>query len=70
MTMTTITMGAMGLAMIAVLAVLASGLIVMVRGKDVTGKRSNKLMWWRIYLQAAALALFALVLVLTKKNGG
>ena len=55
------------LAMLAVLAVLGTGLIVMVRGKDVTGQQSNKLMRWRIYLQAAALAFFAIVLLLAKK---
>lgn len=60
---------AMVLAMIAVLGVLGTGLVTMVRGKDVTGEKSNKLMWWRVYLQAAAIALFALVLVLAKKNG-
>lgn len=58
----------MVVAMIAVLSVLGTGLITMVRGNDVSGEKSNKLMWWRVYLQAAALALFALVLVLAK-NG-
>jgi hypothetical protein len=66
--MNTIIIGAMIVAMLAVLAVLGTGLIVMARGKDVSGKTSNKLMWWRIYLQAGALALFALVLTLAK-NG-
>lgn len=59
---------AMVVAMIAVLTVLGMGLLTMVRGKDITGEKSNKLMWWRVYLQAAALALFALVIVLVK-NG-
>lgn len=53
-------------AMMAVLAVLGMGLYTMLRGKDVTGVRSNKLMWWRVYLQAIALALFAAVLILSK----
>lgn len=70
MTTSSFVMGAMGLAMLAVLAVLATGLVVMARGKDVTGKQSNKLMRLRIYLQAAAIALFALVMILTKKHGG
>jgi len=55
------------LAMIAVVAVLATGLVTMARGKDVSGEKTNKLMWWRVYLQAAALAFFALVMVLAKK---
>ena len=59
--------GAMIFAMLAVLAVLGFGLATMVRGKDVTGVKSNKLMWWRVYLQAIALALFAVVMVLAKK---
>jgi hypothetical protein len=58
----------MALAMVAVLGVLGAGLYVMVRGRDVSGRKSNKLMWWRIYLQAAALALFAIILFLSK-NG-
>ncbi len=66
--MNTVVVTAMVLAMLAVLGVLGAGLVTMARGKDVTGKTSNKLMWWRIYLQAGALALFALVLVLAK-NG-
>lgn len=59
---------AMVLAMLAVLAVLGTGLITMVRGKDITGEKSNRLMWWRVYLQALAIGLFALVLVMAK-NG-
>lgn len=54
------------LAMIGTVAVLAWGLVTMVRGKDTTGEKSNRLMWWRIYLQAGALAFFALILALTK----
>lgn len=62
--MTHLVIGAMAVAMAAVLAVLAMGLYTMLRGKDVSGKKANKLMWWRVYLQALALALFAVVLVL------
>ena len=57
---------AMILAMIGVVVVLGFGLVTMVNGKDVSGEKSNKLMWWRIYLQAGALALFALVMALSK----
>lgn len=48
------------LAMLGVLGVLAAGMIGMVRGGD--PRRSNKLMQWRIILQAAALLLFVLLL--------
>lgn len=54
------------LAMIGVVAVLGYGIVTMVSGKDVSGAKSNKLMWWRIYLQAGALALFALIMTLSK----
>lgn len=64
--MSTIAIIGMVLAMLAVLGVLAGGLITMVSGKDVSGEKSNKLMWWRIYLQAGALILFAIVLTLSK----
>lgn len=57
----------MVVAMLAVLTVLGMGLYTMVRGNDVTGQKSNKLMWWRVYLQAIALALFAIALVVLKK---
>ena len=57
---------AMILAMIGVVVVLGFGLVTMVGGKDVSGEKSNKLMWWRIYLQAGALAFFALVMALAK----
>ncbi len=49
------------LAMVGVLGVLAAGMIGMVRGGG-DPRRSNKLMQWRIILQAAAVALFVLLL--------
>jgi hypothetical protein len=64
--MSNIVIAALILAMLAVLAVLGMGLYTMVQAKDPTGQKTNKLMWWRIYLQGIALALFALVLILTK----
>ncbi|MBL8669984.1 MAG: twin transmembrane helix small protein [Alphaproteobacteria bacterium] len=45
-----------------VLAVLAMGVLGMARGGG-SGERSNKLMRWRVILQAAALVLFALVML-------
>jgi hypothetical protein len=53
------------LAMAGVLAVLAAGMIGMIRGQDDPG-RSNRLMRWRVLLQAAALALFAILLFLIR----
>ncbi|MBP7339034.1 twin transmembrane helix small protein [Niveispirillum sp.] len=50
----------MVLAMIATLAVLVIGLFAMARGGDFNAKYGNKLMWWRIRLQVAAVVLFAL----------
>ncbi len=49
------------LAMLGVLGVLAAGMIGMVRGGG-DPRRSNKLMQWRIILQAAAIMLFVLLL--------
>ena len=34
-------------------AVLVRGIIVMASGKDIEGRKSNKLMFTRVYLQAA-----------------
>lgn len=66
--MTNFVIIAMIVAMLGVLAVLGTGLYTMLRGKDVSGEKTNKLMWWRVYLQAAALALFAVVLIMAKGN--
>ena len=46
-----------------VLGVLVAGMVGLARG-DGNPMRSNKLMQWRIILQAAALALFAVLLAL------
>lgn len=46
------------LAMLGTLAVLFAGMLGMVRG-DASPARSNRLMRWRVVLQAAALVLFA-----------
>lgn len=50
----------MVLAMIATLGVLVLGLFAMARGGDFNAKYGNRLMWWRIRLQVAAVVLFAL----------
>jgi hypothetical protein len=54
-----------GISMLATLGVLLAGMLGMVRG---TGNpaRSNKLMQWRVALQALTLVLFFLLLTLLK----
>ncbi|MBX6375236.1 MAG: twin transmembrane helix small protein [Acetobacteraceae bacterium] len=54
------------LAMLAVLGTLFAGIVGLVRGNG-DGARSNRLMRWRVLLQAVALALFAL-LMFTLRN--
>jgi hypothetical protein len=53
------------LAMFATLGVLIAGVLGLVR-RDGNPARSNRLMQWRVMLQAAALLLFALLLALLK----
>jgi hypothetical protein len=57
------------LAMFGVLAALAVGVISMLRGGPFNAKYSNKLMRARVGFQALALALFALLLLLSKYAG-
>ena len=57
-----LTLIALALAMIAVLAVLGAGLVGLVRGTD--PRKSNRLMRWRIAFQALALLLVVLILTL------
>lgn len=52
------------LAMVAVVVVLLAGVVGMIRGGD--PRRSNRLMRMRVVMQAAALAIFALLLLLWK----
>ena len=53
----------MGLAMAAVLGVLILGVISMAKGGEFNRKYGNKLMRWRVGLQAAALTFFVLAMV-------
>jgi hypothetical protein len=57
------------IAMFGTLAVLAVGVISMVRGGPFNAKYGNKLMRMRVGMQALALALFALLLFLSKYYG-
>jgi hypothetical protein len=51
--------------MLAVAGVLFWGIISMARGGDYNFNWSNTIMRWRIYLQALAIAIFVLVLLLS-----
>ena len=63
--MRTVLMVLLGLAMLGVLGVLAAGMIGLVRGGG-DPARSNRLMRWRVLLQAGALVLFALLMLLLR----
>jgi hypothetical protein len=58
----------MVLAALATLGVLARGIIVMARGKDITGRQSNKMMTYRVGLQALAI-LFIIILFAANRPG-
>jgi hypothetical protein len=58
----------MVLAAVATLAVLARGIIIMARGKDITGEKSNRMMSLRVALQALAI-LFIVILFLINRPG-
>ncbi len=55
-----------GLMMLATLGVLLAGMIGLARG-DGNSQRSNKLMRWRVVLQAATLVLFLLLLSVLRR---
>ncbi len=61
--MTTVLTILVAIAMLATLGVLFAGMLGMARGSP---ERSNALMRWRVLLQGAALALFALLLMLSR----
>ena len=54
----------LGLVLLGVLGVLAAGVIGMVREGD--PRRSNKLMQWRVALQALAILLFAILMMMLR----
>lgn len=61
--MTNIFMILTGVSMLAVLASLAAGVIVMARGGEANKKYANKLMQARVILQGVALLFFALTIL-------
>jgi hypothetical protein len=50
------------------LGVLVRGIFIMASGRDVSGRQSNKLMTWRVGLQALAI-LFIVLLFLLNRQG-
>ncbi|WP_353199707.1 twin transmembrane helix small protein [Sandarakinorhabdus sp.] len=56
------------LSAVATLGVLARGIVIMARGKDITGERSNRMMSLRVALQALAI-LFIVILFLINRPG-
>ncbi len=59
---------AMVIAALATLGVLARGIIIMARGKDVTGQQSNKMMSYRVAFQALAI-IFIIILFMINRPG-
>ena len=58
----------MVLAALATLGVLARGIIIMARGKDVTGKQSNKMMSYRVAFQALAIVFIIILFLITRQG--
>lgn len=54
------------LSMLATLGVMFAGMLGLVRSESGGGARSNTLMRWRVILQGVTLALFLLLLAVTK----
>ena len=63
--MKTLLMILLGLAMMATLGVLLAGMVGLVR-QDGDATRSNKLMRWRVILQGVSLALFVLLMLVSR----
>lgn len=49
-------------------AMLVRGVIVMARGKDVTGEQSNKLMSYRVAFQAVAVVIVIILMLIAKSQ--
>ena len=56
----------MVVAALATLGVLVRGIVLMASGKDLTGVQSNKLMSWRVGLQALAIVFVVLLFLLNR----
>ncbi len=56
----------MVLAALLTLGVLARGIIIMARGKDITGKQSNKMMSYRVAFQFLAIVFIVILFLLNR----
>lgn len=57
----------MVLAALMTLGVLARGIIIMARGKDITGQQSNKMMSYRIAFQALAIIFIVILFMINRQ---
>jgi hypothetical protein len=56
----------MVIAALATLGVLARGIIIMARGKDVTGEQSNKMMTYRVAFQFLAIVFIIILFAINR----
>lgn len=70
MTLDTVLTGLLYIAMVAVVAVLAFGIINLYRGDDKARSRSNKLMRLRVVLQFTAILIIVAIFVVRENFGG
>ncbi len=56
----------MVIAALLTLGVLARGIIIMARGKDITGKQSNKMMSYRVAFQFLAIVFIVILFLLNR----
>lgn len=54
---------------LATLGVLVRGIFVMARGKDITGKQSNRLMSYRVLLQLFTVVMVVLLIIIVRAGG-
>jgi hypothetical protein len=57
----------MVIAALATLGVLARGIIIMARGKDLTGQQSNKMMSYRVAFQFLAIVFIVILFLLNRQ---
>lgn len=70
MTLDTVLTGLLYIAMLAVVVVLAFGIINLYRGDEKARSRSNKLMRLRVVLQFAAIVLIVVIFLVRENFGG